>query len=155
MNETRKTITLPSGGTVCVRKLSAYDFATHFGDVPVIAPEGAPGTTRSRATKKDDPAFGLKFIRLALTVAAGPIKDPDGKTRRIVDKKFHECAEDEITLEEFPQADADAIFNAVLELSGMKGGAADKAAKFPEESAGTDSTGPGSETLRETAVANS
>lgn len=144
MSETRKTITLPSGATVKVRKLSALDLAIETGEVRSVGP-----SSKSKPTEKDI-EFGLKVVRIALTKCTGKVAFPTG-AKKIVDKGLDDSNDaTEITIEELDQADADAIVSAVFELSGI-GGAAN-AAKFPEEQAANGGSGLDSPALPQAAV---
>lgn len=123
----RRQINLPSGATCVVRKLSRLDFVGS-DRVPLAFPQPS--------TSKDDPDpvvldFAAKLGRIALTKACGAMTLKDGRRLRIVSKAFADCGPDEIAVEEVDDADADAIINAVSELTGMTQEAGREAAPFP------------------------
>jgi hypothetical protein len=123
----RKTITLPSGVTAVVRKLSYMDF---------LGADRIPAAlTVAEGGQKADPEKALEFAatlgRISLTKACGAITQADGKRLRIVAKPFADLAEGEVAIEELDDADAAAIIGAVSELSGMTQEAGREAAPFP------------------------
>lgn len=147
MQPTRKTITLPSGATVKVRKLSALDLASEIGEIKTLALAG--DKPKSQPSQKDI-EFGSRVVRIALTKCTGKIVFGDS-AKRIVDKHFSESDDaTEITIEELDQADADAIVSAVFELSGI-GGATASVAKFPEEQAASGAGGQAGAAIQEAA----
>lgn len=131
---TREKLTLPSGATCVVRKLCAADFALHTGEVPVFNEDAA---TPARAGEPDAKAIaqGVHYARMALLCACSPLSMPDGRRLRIVDKELDQLRDGEITIGEMDDVDAQAVFNAVAELSGvMRKEAVNGAAKpFPAE----------------------
>lgn len=139
MNQTRKKITLPSGATCVIRKLAAKDLATYCGDVPVFAPELTGRTPKAEAPA--DPklvAQGVAYMTVALLCCCSPLTLEDGRKLKIVEKPLDEAADSEITIGELDDADAKAIFDGVVELSGIvvpeSGKEAAKAAvPFPAE----------------------
>ena len=129
--ETRRKITLPSGGTCVVRGLTGEDFLLVEADIPCIY---SPGSTKPKRTtdkpSDDQIRAGLQFARVALLRGSSPITWPEGR-RRIVEKDLDVCGADEITIGELKQADAQAICDAVIQLSGAGKEAADAARTFP------------------------
>lgn len=131
---TRQKLNLPSGATCVVRKLSAADFALHTGDIPIFN-NGADKPVKDGPPDARAIAQGVQYVKLALLCACSPITLADGRRLRIVDKELDQLREGEITIGEMDDADAQAVFNAVAELSGvMRKEAAPSAAKpFPAE----------------------
>jgi len=132
---TRQKLTLPSGATCVVRKLSAADFALHTGDVPVFN-SGAASPAREGEPDPKAIVQGVHYIRLALLCSCSPLSMPDGRRLRIVDKELDQLKDGEITIGEMDDSDVNAIFDAVAELSGVmrKEAANGSAAKpFPAE----------------------
>lgn len=131
-----KQLTLPSGATCAVRKLAAYDFI-ELGNIPTpLLVETTKKKLESNdfpKISKEDLAFGVALARLALTRACSPLRSATGGEFIIVDKPFHKCAANEISIEELEQADADMIVAEVTALSKMAKEAADKAKPFPEK----------------------
>jgi hypothetical protein len=124
----RKQITLPSGATCVVRKLSRLDF---IGTDRIPQAFASPDEKRPPVAPEVVEEFAAALGRIALVKACGFITEPDGRRLRIVTKHFAECGPDEIALEEVSNEDADAIVNAVSELSGMTQEAGREAAPFP------------------------
>lgn len=125
----RKQITLPSGATCVVRKLSRLDF---IGSDRI--PQAFPLVDPNRPSQAPTPElqdFAAALGRISLVKACGAITQPDGRRLRIVQKHFAECGPDEMAVEEVSDADADAIINAVAELTGMTQEAGREAAPFP------------------------
>jgi len=149
MNQTRQKLTLPSGATCVVRKLSAADFALHTGDVPVfnngVATPERPGEPDIKAIVQ-----GVHYMRIALLCCCSPITLPDGRRLRIADKELDQLKDGEITIGEMDDADAQAVFNSVAELSGVmrKEAVNGQAAKpFPAEQESTSDTGHNGQSL--------
>ena len=133
----RRTLTLPSGSTCVVRKLSRLDF---IGSDRI--PQAFAVVDEKRASTADTAAlndFAATLGRISMVKACGAITQVDGRRLRIVSKHFAECGPDEVAVEEIPDGDADAIINAVAELTGMTQEAGREAAPFP---AGQASAGP-------------
>jgi hypothetical protein len=125
----RKNITLPSGSTCVVSKLTRYDFIGS-NRIPVAFPmeNGKPKVA------EDNPAtseFYLSLARVAIVRHCGRIVARDGAVTMIVDKPEVLCGAGEVSWEQVEPEDADAIINAVMELSGMTQEAGREAAPFP------------------------
>ncbi len=131
MNPTRKTITLPSGASAKVRKLSALDMAMATGDIPVVSPE----VVKASGQDIRDIEAGLKLVRAALTRCVGRLTYLNGTQLKIVAKSLDDSDDaTEITIEELDQADADALVAEVFKLSGIGREAAQVAKPFLKES---------------------
>lgn len=101
----RKTIQLPSGATIVIAKLNTFN---------------EPFLTTPRKRNGEAEAEEGNGIRLAKFALCNPANGPlefEGEKLRIVDKP--EAALGEITIGELEQADATAIFNSVLDFSGL------------------------------------
>jgi hypothetical protein len=150
--ETRKRISLPSGGFVTVRKLSPMDTLS-LGFIPQAFPEAEAKRRRGESVgpSAEEMAQGVKLSIIALTKCASRITTPDGRKLRIVDKELDECGADEITVGEMEQEDASAIVQAVNELSALTREAAAAAKPFPEKQEAVGAASPAGEALRQTA----
>ena len=118
----RKTITLPSGGEVEIRKLSVADFLK-VGDIPSAFVSGDE-KERERSVTEGSP-FARNFLKICLTCGV--------VSMRVVDKPAYDCGPDEVAVEEIPTADASFIASAVAEFTNLAGGAGEGIARFPEE----------------------
>ena len=127
---TRKKITLPSGGTCVVRKVSAADLAVHTGDIPVIDGSHHPV---SAEPSKADVARGVQYLRIATLVCCSPLTMPDGRRLRVVDRDLDKLLDGELAIGELDDADAQFIFDQVAELSGFRKEVAESAKPFLEE----------------------
>lgn len=132
----RKQITLPSGATCVVRKLSRMDFVGE-DRLPQAFPASVAAPEPDQPLPPEAIDFAAKLGRIALTKACGAIVKPDGTRVRIVSKHLADCSDAEITVEEMDDRDADAIINAVSELTGMTREAGREAAPFPAGPAST------------------
>lgn len=93
-----------------------------------------------------------EIVKVKLTRCCGSITAKDGSTFKIVDKpNVDDLGENEISIEELDQADAEAISAAVDELSGLKKEAAQAAEKFPAGQETVRGTAPNSPELRSAA----
>lgn len=119
--ETRKWLDLPSGARVKIRRLSIYD---------VMLAEQPP----KNATEAQRIAAGLSLVKIILTRCTAEIRHADGTRQRIVDKHFKDCGDDELSVEELDQADADKINAEVHAISDLGKGAGEQPKPFPENS---------------------
>jgi hypothetical protein len=146
-DRTRRLINLPSGATASIRKLCARDFI-EFGNIPdVLSGKAKEG----RAPSKQEIEWGDKCVRVMLTRCCSRIQS-EGQSFRIVDAPFADCKDDEISIEEMDQADAQAIVNAVQEFSGLTKEAAQRAKPFPEKSPAAYQPSPDGENLPSSAI---
>jgi len=138
----RKTIKLPSGATITIRKLAGYDFAK-LGDWP-LAFDRKPGNgSQSPTSDKKSFEFGVKMAKLILTDCTGPMTF-EGETLCIVNKPFNDTTETELSIDELEQADAECIIDEVKRFSGMGKEAAETGRTFPEKpQAHAEHTQPG------------
>lgn len=122
--KTRKEIQLPSGAVAVIRPLSMLDVAT-IGQPPASLARRKP---EDPLTEKEL-AWHVAHNRTVLARCVGTIRwQNPPRSARIVDKPFDECREDEITVEDLPDADAVAILDAV---AGLRKEAADAVRTFP------------------------
>lgn len=138
MLKTRKEITLPSGGTCVIRKLSPLDLS----GLPVM-PQAFPQEGESKRPVDENRAlqYGLSVSRAILSKCVSKISYKDGDRLvlvKIVDKDFGDCGTNEISVEEVEQEDANMIVKEVMELSNMTKEAGQEAAPFREEQAPAD-----------------
>ena len=131
----RKRITLPSGGSVVVRKLSRMDFLSSDRIPLAFAAESASGKSGDDVQLAK---FAAEIGRIALLRACGTITLPNGKPLRIVEKPFDECSESETTIEMLDDSDAEAIIAAVSELTNLNREAGRAVAPFPSGQAPAD-----------------
>lgn len=133
MHTTRKTITLPSGATVVIRKMKGSDFI-ELGEAPASLADAPERARDSKPTAKE-----LEWMagsnRVILSRCTGPVCFQNGTRRRIVDRPFAETGESELSIEEMDDADAAAIITAVSEFTQCGREAARKAQPFPAEQA--------------------
>lgn len=125
--KSRKQIELPCGAVCKVRKFSMFDFRK-IGSVPqsFIVDDGKGG----KADAADD--YQTRLARVAMVECCSPLLYKDGNKIKIVDKPFHDCEDDETSVDEVDTQDALAIVQAVCELSGFGKEAAVAAEPFPE-----------------------
>lgn len=143
MNPTRKTLTLPSGATVLIRKMKGRDFF-ELGE----APGGLEKRTKdSPPLKPHELAWLVASNNLILTKCTGPICYGDGSKRTIVNKPFALTSEAEISIEELEDADGEFIIKEVGEFSNEGREAGRQALKFPHEPAMAADPGPAGEAL--------
>lgn len=149
----RKQITLPSGGRCVVRKISQSDYIAS-GQAPVFLKIGKQGRkpvveanlTDAELVKMIEAMAGL--TRVKLSRCCGAVTTKDGARFKIVDKpNVDDLADDEISIDELDQADAEAICAAIDELSGLKKEAVQAADTFPAEQAGSGEPAPAGNVL--------
>ena len=146
-DRTRKLVTLPSGATVLIRKITAGDFRGITSEVPVLDGFRKSGHIPTEA----EVAQAVKMATRILTLCCGAFKY-QGETYRIVDKPFSDpgLKEDELPIELLDQADAEAIISAVHEFSGLLKGGGQNGRTF-QQGATADVLPPG-EAVREMAA---
>lgn len=159
MQPTRKQLTLPSGAKCVVRKLSVQDFALHAGHIPQAFIEEVRKTGRkaieNSAQNEKQLAELVRAGSIILLECCSPLTMPDGRRLTIVDTPLDKAGENEITIGEMDDADAQAIISAVTELTSLTKEAAEKARPFREEQTATRSSAPAGESVREIAIGNS
>lgn len=134
----RKQITLPSGATVLVRKMSQWDFL-ELGEAPAAL---ADNVRKAETLTPKQVQWSAKVNRIILAKCTGPVVGADGSWRRIVDKPFSDCTEAELCIDEMNDQDVDAIVTAVTELTQAGREAGAKARAFPQEQTVAADAGP-------------
>jgi len=148
MNPTRKKLTLPSGATCVIRALSLRERLSFQKGPP--RPEGKPDGEQQGG---EDVEFGFRIQEMILLQVCQSILLSDGREAEIIPatvKPLHRL-ESQIAVDEFDQADADAIVRGVFEMSGIQIGkeAAKAAPTFPEEKAVPGQPGQGSAEIQQ------
>jgi hypothetical protein len=127
----RKTIDLPSGAKALVRGLSGLDLLCLRR---MVSPDlGGPAAKATPATSASSHEDELKIFELALTKCLAWIEEGGQRLTPAAGKPWQHCGEAEISVDEIQQADAKAIYDAVIELSGFGKEAAEGARPFPEQ----------------------
>lgn len=125
----RKIIDLPSGAKAQVRALSYRDM---LGLRHMVAPNlGGPRPRQTDAAREAAVDDEARLYDLALSRCLAWIEYEGKHLVPATGKPWTDCGEEEISIDEIDQKDGRAIFEAVAELSGF-GGEAAQAATFPE-----------------------
>ena len=119
-------------------------------DIPIAY--GADSNSKQRNGDRDVTA-GVRLMRVALLSACSPITMPDGRRVRIVDKDLDLCTVCEMNLEELSNPDAEAIFNAIIDISGFGKETAPAVQTFPQEQKDAGDAGSAGATLSPDALA--
>lgn len=130
--ETTRKLTLPSGATCKVRRLTPRD-SIKVGVIPdVLAePEKAKDTKAEREAKA---TYSIRMNEVILCDCLGPVTDKDGRTFRVVSKSAFDCSDTEENCDLFATTeDGEEVVKNVLELSGFKQGDREALAPFSEE----------------------
>lgn len=140
----RKVITLPSGGEVEIRKLSASDFLS-AGEIPLAFQTAIrkEDKTAAEAILASDPELAKRINNAALINGVVSMK--------LVDKPPRECAEDEISVHEIDPADQIFISEQIGSMNNMTPEAGKSIRRFPEESGATGDGGRNGAAVREAA----
>lgn len=141
----RKTITLPSGGEVEIRKLTGIDFLS-VGEIPLAFQDAVRGKDKeaAEAILKADPGLAK---RMDAAVLIGGVV-----SLNIVDKHPRDCAEDEVSMREMPPEDVEHIISELLKFNSLNTGAGKPIRRFPEEPGSAGDGGGDGAPLREVAV---
>lgn len=149
--ETTRKITLPSGATCKVRRLTPRD-SIKVGVIPdVLAdPEKRKDTKAEREAKA---LYSVRMNEVILCECVSPITDKDGNVFRVVNKDAWSCSDNEQNCDLFATTeDGECIVNAVLELSGFGKSDKEALAPFPEEQSPTGEPGQDLPKVSESAV---
>jgi len=140
----RKVITLPSGGEVEIRKLSASDFLS-AGEIPLAFQEAIRSGDKAavEAAMKADPGLSKRINNAVLINGVVSMK--------LVDKPPRECSDDEISVHEIDPVDHKFIVDSISELNNTNAEAGTSLRRFPEESASPGDAGRDGGAVRETA----
>jgi len=132
------------------------DYAIGAGDLPVADLEAlAKAKSGEQPDQPIDPEklkSGMKMARAILLRCTGPLIYPGGLKRKIVDKPFYDCDDNEIAVEELPDEDAVEILKQVNALSAVSKEVAAQAAGFPETTAPGRNGSPLGADVREASV---
>jgi hypothetical protein len=118
MSQKTKDITLPSGAKCRVRAWTVFDRARK-GTLPgkLATPNAAPPEGGTPNKEAADWLTGIGFLRDMLLHCCGALQMPDGTSQRIVDKPWDCLGPGETCPELLDKPDAEAIGNAVSELT--------------------------------------
>jgi hypothetical protein len=144
----RKVITLPSGGEVEIRKLSASDFLS-AGEIPLAFQMAIRNEDKAaaEAAMKADAGLAKRINNAVLINGVVSMK--------IVDKSPRDCAEDEISVQEIDPTDHSFIIEQISSLNNMTPEAGKSIRRFPEESGAPGDGGRDGASVRETADGDS
>ena len=132
----RKLLTLPSGAVVMIRKLLARDYLTSK-EIPIMDLVGKRSKASQEEISSDNIQVSIVLAKIILTACTSQFVF-GGVTYRIVDKATADCADNELSIEDLDQADADAIVAEVNSFSGWTPQAAEAAKPFLSESQNGD-----------------
>ena len=143
--QTRRKLTLPSGGTCTVTKLASEHFVRLGLDVPLLY-----GKIQNKtATDNEVAMFTAETLRVICLSCVSPIMGTDRRRRRIVEKDLDLLKPDEVLPSEIAEEDKVAIFEAVTGLTGMGEEASGQARTFPSEQKAGGDTGQNGEALQQ------
>lgn len=130
--ETTRKLSLPSGGTCKVRRMTARDFAK-IGSIPDVLDE--PDKKKdSKADREAKVTYSIRMNEVILCDCLSPITGADGNLKRVVNKSAFDCSDAEENCDLFATTDdGAAVVEAVLELSGFKQSDQEALAPFPQE----------------------
>jgi hypothetical protein len=139
----RRTITLPTGGEVEIRKLYGFDFID-AGEIPDAFWEAVKKGNQAAAQKALDSRPGLeeKLTRAMLVNAV--------VSMNLVDKPLADCGGDEVSIDELDPRDRKAILEATKEMNSMSTEAGKSIGRFQEEPSPACPDGRPGEEVRET-----
>jgi len=140
----RKTITLPSGGEVVIRKLTGLDYLD-VGDIPSAFWEAVRGQDKAEAGRVLEKHKDLSRRMTVASLVRGVI------SMKIVDKHPRDCAEDEVSVEEISPKDAEYIVEQISEMNSLNREAGKSIARFPGEHGVSGDAGHDGEEIRKTA----
>lgn len=138
--ETTRKLTLQSGGTCKVRRLTARDFAK-IGSIPDVLDE--PDKKKdSKADREAKIAYSIRMNEVILCDCLSAITCTDGSLSKVVNKGAFDCSDSEQNCDLFATTeDGSAVVEAVLELSGFKESDREALAPFPQEAGATGELG--------------
>ena len=140
----RKTITLPSGGEVVIRKLTGLDYLD-VGDIPSAFWEAVRGQDKAEAGKVLEKNKDLARRMTVASLVKGVV------SMKIVDKRPRDCADDELSVDEISPKDADCIVEQISEMNSLHREAGKAIARFPGEHGVSGDAGHDGEEIRKTA----
>ena len=140
----RKTITLPSGGEVVIRKLTGLDYLD-VGDIPSAFWEAVRGQNKAEAGKVLEKNKDLARRMTVASLLKGVV------SMKIVDKHPRDYADDEVSVEEISPKDAEYIVEQISEMNSLNREAGKSIARFPVEHGVSGDAGHDGEEIRKTA----
>ena len=140
----RKTITLPSGGEVVIRKLTGLDYLD-VGDIPSAFWEAVRGQDKAEAGKVLEKNKDLARRMTVASLVKGVV------SMKIVDKHPRDCADDEVSVDEINPKDTDYIVEQISEMNSLHREAGKAIARFPGEHGVSGDAGHDGEEIRKTA----
>jgi hypothetical protein len=140
----RKTITLPSGGEVAIRKLTGLDYL-EVGDVPTAFWQAVKSGDKEEATKVLEKYKELSRRMTVFSLVRGVV------SMKIVDKRPIDCAEDEVSVDEISPTDTDYIVEQISEMNALDKEAGKSIARFRGEHGISRDAGHDGEEVRKTA----
>ena len=134
--ETTRKLTLPSGATCKVRRLTPRD-SIKVGVIPDVLSD----SEKAKDTKSDREAkanYSVRMNEVILCDCLGPVTDATGRTFRVVSKGAFECSDTEENCDLFATTeDGEEVVKNVLGLSGFKQSDKEALAPFSEEQKAT------------------
>lgn len=129
--ETTRKLSLPSGGTCKVRRLTPRDFLK-VGTIPDVLAD--PGKHKDAKADKDASlAYSIRMNEVILCDCLSPITDAKGNLKRVVNKSAFDCSDSEENCDLFATSDdGAAVVEAVLELSGFRESDREALVPFPQ-----------------------
>ncbi len=152
--ETTRKLTLPSGATCKVRRLTPRDYLK-VGVIPdVLAdPSKQKESKDTEESKKAKVTYSLLMNEVILCDCLSPITGSDGNLKKVVNKAFIDCSDSEENCELFATTDdGAAVVEAVLELSGFRESDREALVPFPQEAGATGEHRPAMSAVSESAV---
>jgi len=138
--ETTRKLTLPSGGTCKVRRLTPRDFVK-VGSIPDVLAE-PDGRKDSKADQAAKVTYSIRMNEVILCDCLSAITCTNGSLVKIVNKGAFDCSDTEQNCDLFATTeDGAAVVEAVLELSGFKQSDREALAPFPQEQGATGEPG--------------
>lgn len=132
--ETTRKLTLPSGATCKVRRLTAQD-SLALGFFPDTLADDSKSQP-SAAKKNESQRIGVAMSEIVLCDCTGKITRPDGTFYKITRKPWDPDSESDDLNAHLAATTEDGAFivSQVLEMSGFSVAAKEAARPFPEES---------------------
>lgn len=134
--ETTRKLTLPSGATCKVRRLTPRDFLK-VGTIPDVLAD----PSKQKDTKADrdaSVAYSIRMNEVILCDCLSPITGKDGNLKKVVNKAFIDCSDTDENCDLFATTDdGAAVVEAVLELSGFRESDREALVPFPQEAGAT------------------
>ena len=140
----RKTITLPSGGEIAIRKLTGLDYL-EVGDVPTAFWTAVKSGDKDEVTKILEKYKDLSRRMTIVSLVRGVV------SMRIVDKRPIDCSDEEVSVDEIDPQDTDFIVEQISEMNALDKEAGKSIGRFRGEHGVPRDGGLHGEEVRETA----